>query len=335
MSAHRAWLPDGRVHFQHGPIDLVIGIDGAPQAVAAALERAWRRFEPLLGELVAELACLRRCAEPWDLPRGEVARPMHAAVLPYRPRFVTPMAAVAGAVADAIVACLAAPGVRRACVNNGGDLALWLALDAPDYVLGVALDRRGDRPCALSGPDGRGAEAGASRNRDLVISARPAVERPASFRISAAAPWRGVATSGWRGRSLSLGIADSVTVLAADGACADAAATMIANAVDVVHPAIRRAPAASLRDGSDLGERLATVDVPALPDDAVCRALEAGCAEARRCIDAGLVGAALLALQGRWRAVGDLAPRLTHAAPLESGGHRPRRARQAHPCNAP
>ena len=41
-------------------------------------------------------------------------------------------------------------------------------------------------------------------------------------------PVRGVATSGWRGRSHSLGIADSVTVLAATAAMADAAATVIA-----------------------------------------------------------------------------------------------------------
>jgi ApbE superfamily uncharacterized protein (UPF0280 family) len=317
MSAHRARLPDGRVFFQHGPIDLVIAIDGEPHAVAAALERAWRRFEPLLGELVAELACLRRCAEPQDLPRCEVARRMHAAVLAYRPRFVTPMAAVAGAVADAIVACLAAPGVRRASVNNGGDIALWLAPDAPAYSIGVALDRRS----ALQQAPGGG--AGSDR------PAWPAVEMPASLSVAAGDPWRGVATSGWRGRSLSLGIADSVTVLAADGARADAAATMIANAVDVVFPAIRRAPASSLRDGSDLGERLATVDVPALPDDAVYRALEAGCDEARRCVNAGLVGAVLLALQGRWRAVGELAPRLARGVPLVPGEHRPTRARHA------
>ncbi|MFN7642675.1 MAG: UPF0280 family protein [Burkholderiales bacterium] len=317
MSAHRARLPDGRVHFQHGPIDLVIGVDGEPQAVAAALERAWRRFGPLLDELVAELACLRRCAEPRDPPRGEVARRMHAAVLPFRPRFVTPMAAVAGAVADAIVACLAVPGVRRASVNNGGDIALWLAPDAPAYAIGVAIDRRG-----APQPDPSG-DAGRDR------PASPAVEMPASLSVAAGDPWRGVATSGWRGRSLSLGIADSVTVLAADGARADAAATLIANAVDVVHPSICRAPASSLRDGSDLGERLATVDVPVLPDDAVCRALEAGCAEARRCVDAGLVGAVLLALQGRWRAVGGLAPRLTQGTPSVSGEPRPRLARHA------
>jgi len=287
VSAARARLADGRLHFQHGPIDLVIGAEGEAAALAMAQERAWRRFEPLLAELVAELALLRRDVDPARLPAGTVARRMHAAVLPFGPRFVTPMAAVAGAVADEIVACFARPGVLRAHVNNGGDIALHLAPGAADYRIGVALDRGGVRGAAPRG-----------------------VELPASLGISAADPWRGVATSGWRGRSLSLGIADSVTVIAADGARADAAATMIANAVDVAHPAIRRAPASSLRDDSDLGERLATLDVPPLPRDAVEAALDAGQAEARRCVERGLVGAATIALQGCWRTAGAAARRI-------------------------
>ncbi|MEI7446504.1 MAG: UPF0280 family protein, partial [Burkholderiales bacterium] len=141
MSAVRATLADGRVHFQHGPIDLVIGAEGDPAAVAAAIERAWVRFQPLLGDLVAELRLLRRCAEPDHPPEGPVARAMHAAVLPFRPAFVTPMAAVAGAVADAVAACFDAPGVVRAFVNNGGDIALRLAPGAPPYAIGVALER--------------------------------------------------------------------------------------------------------------------------------------------------------------------------------------------------
>ncbi|MFO0232718.1 MAG: UPF0280 family protein [Burkholderiales bacterium] len=282
MSASRARLPDGRVHFQHGPIDLVIAVDGEPAAVADGIDRAWRRFGPLLGELVAELLLLRRCAEAHAAPVGAVAARMHAAVLPFRPRFVTPMAAVAGAVADEILGCLRAPGIARACVNNGGDIALYLAPGAPAYSIGVALDRRG----ALDGRDS-------------------AVSMPAALHVAADAPWRGVATSGWRGRSLSLGIADSVTVLAVDGARADAAATMIANAVDVDAPGIVRAPASSLRDDSDLGGIPATVVVPALPDEAVRGALDARVAEARRGVARGLAGGALIALQGRWRAVGE------------------------------
>ena len=291
MSASRARLADGRVHLQHGPIDLVIGVDGPPAARDDAIERAWRRFEPLLAELVAELARLRRCAEPHDRPDGAVARRMHGAVLPFRPRFVTPMAAVAGAVADTLAGVIADPHLERCFVNNGGDIALWLSPGARPYRIGVALER--------GGVPGR---------------AGPGAALPATLCVEPDSPWRGLATSGWRGRSLSLGIADSVTVLATDGARADAAATMIANAVDVDHPAIVRAPAASLRDDSDLGDRLATVDVPPLTDAAVRRALDAGEAEARCCLERGLVGAALIALQGRWRVVGALAPRLANAA---------------------
>ena len=33
MQAQRARLPDGRWHLQHGPIDLVIGAEGEPDAV--------------------------------------------------------------------------------------------------------------------------------------------------------------------------------------------------------------------------------------------------------------------------------------------------------------
>jgi ApbE superfamily uncharacterized protein (UPF0280 family) len=291
VTAARAILPGGRLHLQHGPIDLVVGADGDPVAVAGAFEAAWRRFEPLLGELVAELPLLRRCAEPGQVPRGAVARAMHAAVLPFRPAFVTPMAAVAGAVADAVVACLRVPGVTRAYVNNGGDIAVHLADGARPYDVGVALDRGGARA-----PHPR------------------AVELPATLRLAAAMPWRGLATSGWRGRSLSLGIADSVTVVATDAARADAAATLVANAVDVVHPAIVRAPANRLRDDSDLGERLATVEVPPLPAAAVAAALRAGEAQARRCIADGRAAAVLLSLQGQWRIVGEAAPMLARAA---------------------
>ena len=72
----------------------------------------------------------------------------------------------------------------------------------------------------------------------------------------------GVATSGRHGRSFSLGIADAVTVLARTASQADAAATIIANAVDLPgHPAVRRMPANELQPDSDLGARPVTRDV--------------------------------------------------------------------------
>jgi ApbE superfamily uncharacterized protein (UPF0280 family) len=201
---------------------------------------------------------------------------MRDACLPFaRELFVTPMAAVAGSVAQEIVAFFERRGVSRAWANNGGDIALHLA---PGERLRVAV-------CADP------------RERDRAAIGRDALA------IDAADPVRGIATSGWRGRSLSLGIADAVTVLAATAAQADVAATLVANAVNVEHPSIRRLPANRVRDDSDLGTRAVTVEVGQLPASCVEQALDSGAARARDFVERGLVAQALLSLSGRSRIV--------------------------------
>lgn len=266
-----ARTPDGsRLHLQHGPIDLIVEAWGEPADVADAYRRAWERFQPLLDELVAELPALRRPLDPLvDAFSGSVARRMAAAVRSFGDRFITPMAAVAGAVADEICAVMAADGtLHRAYVNDGGDIALFLSPGASFDVGVVAV------------PD------------------RPALLGKATVRSDG--PIRGVATSGRHGRSFSLGIADAVTVLAADAARADAAATLIANAVDLPgHPAIHRVPASELDPDSDLGSRLVTAEVGALGPDEVARAIERGVDEAERMRDDGLIIAAVLCLGDR------------------------------------
>ncbi|MCX7891769.1 MAG: UPF0280 family protein [Burkholderiales bacterium] len=272
-----------RAHFHHGPIDLVIGLDGGLAARRAAFAAAWERFDGLLEELVAELPSLRSPAERAGGVRGPVARRMVAACRPHLPAFITPMAAVAGAVADEILAEIArVPGLARAYVNNGGDIALALAPGERLRVGTLADVERASRHGHGFALDGE-------------------------FAVSASDPVRGVATSGWRGRSLSLGIADSVTVLAADAASADAAATMVANAVNVEHPAIERAPAASVADDTDLGSRLVTRRVGALDAASVEAALAKGAAAARALVARGVIWGAVLSLAGRHRVEGGLA----------------------------
>ena len=271
--ASAARLPDGRLHLQHGPIDLIIEAWGAPAEVDAAYKQAGARFENILEELVQELAQLRApLAADQTVLRGPVARRMLAACWPHRAQFITPMAAVAGSVADeTLQALLRDRELDRAYVNNGGDIALHLA-------------------------SGRVLKLGVVNNVD-----NPAID--AMVTLTAVMPVRGLATSGWRGRSQSLGIADAVTVFAANAAAADAAATMVANAVNVAHPAIMRAPARSLRADSDLGELPVTVAVGALPATMRACALENGCARARELQRKGLVHSAYLALQGESRSV--------------------------------
>ena len=109
--------------------------------------------------------------------------------------------------------------------------------------------------------------------------------------------------SGAGGRSFSLGIADAVTVLARNAAEADAAATLVANAVDLDHPAVRRTPARLLDPDSDLGDRLVTIEVGLLEPAAVEEALERGAAKARRFLASGRIGGAVLLLRGQSRVV--------------------------------
>ena len=221
-----------RLHLQHGPIDLIIEAWGDAADVADAYRRAWVRFQPLLDELVEELPTLRRpLDDEMPGPASPVGRRMAAAVRPFGDRFITPMAAVAGAVADEICAAMVAGGdLRRVYVNDGGDIALHLS---PGESFDVGLVPVPHRPALLG-----------------------------KVTVRAHEPIRGVATSGRHGRSFSLGIADAVTVLAADAAGADAAATVIANAVDLPgHPAIKRVPASDLEPDSDLGSRLITAEV--------------------------------------------------------------------------
>jgi len=118
---------------------------------------------------------------------------------------------------------------------------------------------------------------------------------------------RGLATSGWRGRSWSLGIADAVSVLAADAAAADAAATLIANAVDLPgHAAITRRPAVELQADSDLGMLPVTVGVGHLAPPEIAAALAAGAGRARGMLERGLIAGAALFLAGDVRFVGRL-----------------------------
>lgn len=275
MTARRAPLPQDGWHFQHGPIDLVIGAEGRPADVAAAHETAWQRFATVLDELVGELPLLRRPVGASCPLRGRVARRMWDACRPFGDRFITPMAAVAGAVAQELIACYERPGVERAWINNGGDIALHLALGRSVRVGLFADLARLDAAQLVNG---------------LQLDGR--------FELTQEMPVRGVATSGWRGRSFSLGIADSVTVLARTAAQADAAATVIANAVDVDDPSIVRRPAHTLKDDSDLGSIAVTVDVPPLGPELVLRALDAGLACARTLQADGLIHSAVLVCQG-------------------------------------
>ena len=229
-------LADGRrLHLSDGPIDLVVEAWGAPEAVRRAYEAATLCSATVLDGLCVELKALRT-RQPGPALTGPVAQLMQNAVAPHAGSgFITPMAAVAGSVAQHVLAAMttAAP-LERAYVNNGGDIAIHLD-EQSSFAVGI-----------------------------VGCIAPPTVVGRIALRTHDGV--RGVATSGWPGRSFSLGIADAVTVLASCASAADAAATVIANAVDLPgHPAVRREPANLIVSDSDLGDMPVTRDVAPLP----------------------------------------------------------------------
>jgi uncharacterized protein len=290
-------LPDGRrLHLQDGPIDLVIEAFAGSAEIKAAYDAAIFRFQTVLDELCSELSLLRMPAGPdTPMPKGTIARRMAAAVSLYAERtFITPMAAVAGAVAEEILeAMTSAAKLSKAYVNDGGDIALHLA-PGEGFVVGMI-----DRP-----------------------------DRPSLFGtaiLGSGDPVRGIATSGWHGRSFSLGIADAVTVLARHAAMADAAATVIANAVDLPgHPKVDRLSARSIAPDSDLGDRLVTRFVGELSAEDIMSALNQGGAVAEQVRSEGLIHSAALLLQGETRIVtmNDLISNVTgNGEPCRSFAH--------------
>lgn len=273
-------LPDRRrLHLHDGPMDLIVEAFGAPRDIESAYRAACARFVSVLDELCSELSYLRQpCLPGKEWPRGSVARRMTAAVMPYASQcFITPMAAVAGAVAEEILSVMIAEAnLSRAYANNGGDIALYLS---PGEQFVVGMVERPDRPSLFG-----------------------------TVTLTSSDTTRGVATSGWQGRSFSLGIADAVTVLADRAAAADAAATILANAVDLPgHPAITRVPACELAPDSDLGAIPVTQGVGELSVSEANQALAAGVHTAELLLRLGLIRAAALSLNHQTRIVGEVA----------------------------
>ncbi len=261
-----------RLHLQHGPIDLIVESWGDESEIEAAYRQAATAFETVLQTLVDELPQLRREAHGLVV-QGQVAKRMVEATERHE-AFVTPMAAVAGSVADHILAAtLDGRTLAKASVNNGGDIALWLG-GKESLTIGV----------------------GDVRNESVTLT---------PVMVQASDGIGGVATSGWGGRSHSLGVAEFVTVFAKDAATADVAATLIGNAVDVpTSDQIKRVPALQLSPDSDLGSRMVTVEVGALSETDISSALMRGQSCAEKMLHRGLINAVVLGLQGQRKVVG-------------------------------
>lgn len=250
---------DNRLFLNHGPIDIVLEAFGKDKTVA--YEKAKNYFSSLLNELVLDMDLLKKEVVPHRNFNNKISQSMQNATEKFYPEFITPMAAVAGSVADNILNVLVKDSkLEKAYVNNGGDVSFYLT---------------------------------ENQNVKSSLASIPDIIAEINYKDKS----RGIATSGWRGRSFSLGIADSVTVLADNAAMADAAATMIANSVNIInHPSIIKKPAEEIYEDSDLKNLMVTVEVGDLKQSEIEDALNNGNEVSKKYLENGLINSALIEL---------------------------------------
>ena len=250
---------DNRLFLRHGPINIVLEAIGIDKDLAYQNVKGY--FETLLEQLVLDMELLKEEVVFNRKFNNKISQSMQDATERYSPAFITPMAAVAGSIADNILRVLINnTNLEKAYVNNGGDVSFYL-------------------------------------NKNQIMKTSLAAIPNMIAEIKYKDKSRGIATSGWRGKSFSRGIADSVTVLADNAAMADAAATMIGNAVDIFnHPKIKKQPANEMYEDSDLKNLLITVEVGLLTKVEIKEALKNGYQTALQYINKDLINTALIQL---------------------------------------
>jgi len=258
-------IDEDSVLVECGPMRLVIRAWDQKQPQIKLAQRAAEESILYL-ERIARCGTILRRPIPniKELPEDELALRMIASVRTIGDDDLTPMAAVAGTIADAVANWLYEQGLTKVIVDNGGDIAVRLA-DGETVTVGV-------RPQVTS------------RHISHVI-----------YLDSGCSTW-GVTTSGVGGRSLTRGIASAVTVLATNASVADAAATAIANACFVKDDRIIQLPAEKIDPASDLKDIPVTTEVGPLSSDKISIALDAAQRKAEYLSQKGVIIGAFITL---------------------------------------
>jgi uncharacterized protein len=248
-----------------GPVSLTVRGERNGRLAPVDIECVRAHISEVLAQLRDCLPVLkqkaRRIKNPAYLP--DVAKMMIDAVKRVDEMSLTPMAAVAGSVADAVGERLAKDGFDFLIVNNGGDIAVF-------------------------NPSGRDVRiAVGDVEKDVAVRYVLAVRGVTRF---------GIATSGFGGRSFTLGLADMVTVIADSAAVADAAATYVCNQTYVESDRVTRQAAREIDPETDIPDELVTVTRGDLPRNVVFEALRRGLDSAEHLKMNGVVRDAVLVL---------------------------------------
>jgi len=270
-------LDEESVIAECGPMRLVIRAWKMGQPQIGVARRAAEKSIIYLEQIASCRSLLSRAVpEIVSWPEADLAVQMITSVRAIGDGDLTPMAAVAGTMADAVADWLAAQKMDRVIVDNGGDIALRL-------------------------------KAG----QTAIVGIRPRIDsRLVShvLNIDASQPGWGVTTSGVGGRSLTRGIASAVTVLAANASVADAAATAIGNACFVEDEGIVQLPADSLDPNTDIAGLSVTAKVGELPPEKIFQAIESARQKTELLSQRKIIRGAFIALQNEFAISDGLKP---------------------------
>lgn len=262
------FLKPGKYYLDYGPMQMTLQAFNHDEPLDEEIKAAAAYACELLKELSANLQLARIPAvhikKTENLPL--ILKKMIDATKKCQDPSLTPMAAVAGSMADLVADYLVLKGATRAIVNNGGDIALRIEDDNP---IRVGIASYIDAP---------------SYDYVIQLDRRSAV--------------RGIATSGLGGRSFTKGIAFAVVCLGADGGTADACATVVANNVYYPHPGIKQMAAEKLDPSTDIAGQLVTVSVEGVDSGTYQKALRNGLDKARQFYQQDLLKGAILFVGG-------------------------------------
>jgi len=264
-----------------GPMRLVISsfLGKVPQP---AMSRNAARYAFEVLERIARWRekLSRACPQISSQMEEPLALEMVSSALAVGDADLTPMAAVAGTIADAVADYLADRGMTKAIVNNGGDIAIRL---------------RGENSATV------GIREDVQAN-DFSHVIRLGPERSA---------W-GVATSGLGGRSLTRGIASAATVIAHKASVSDAAATAVANASFVEDPQVIQEYAEQIDPATDIPGILVTCEAGPLRHETTSLAVQRALERANALMERGVITGAFVCVGSKIGMTDSFRERLIH-----------------------
>ena len=258
----KSLIEDDKLFIENGPTNIIA--EAFSSEKMEIYDLICEYSSKFLKDLSLEIETLKKPTSQKNIFVSEIANKMFESTQLFLPNFITPMASVAGSISELLLLkVLEKFDVNKIYINNGGDISLYI-----------------------------------NKNEKFNFS----IGGETSFVVEYADTnsFGGIATSGWKGRSFSMGIADSVTVIAEKASVADAAATIIGNYIDLKNSnKVKKIVANNLYEETDLNDKLITESVENLTENEIRRAMSKGRNISEHYISKNLIKSVIINLQNK------------------------------------